>query len=486
MEAAIVESGAHRRLFSRFAVGAVLATTTFSVMSGFLNGFIQAAPEESQAASDSQRPTRTRQRFPDFKFDFMPPAGQYAGSKPLFRLSQDFPHVCPQVKDDQDLVDLLEIDFDEPDLKKRKWYDYLIAVRDYCFRDNIDPKGTLATDVSYDDDWQQEGTFRKWYHVPWQHFGDKGREGIHGLTREASAKPGQLGPKQVREHDTYAVAVYNAIGGYTIGQVWEEQFEPRLDAAIFEEGTVVAKVLFTQADESEVPFLHDALVWEAYVRDPADRTKRKVQKLRLLQMDVMVRDNRARKTGGWVFGTYCYNGSVDEKNKWRRLVPVGIQWGNDENYDDWAENDEHTDLRPLKGKHNPKLKETIINHDDKDLPAQHLGWGGRLNGPADYYRSSCVSCHSTAQYPGSSPQHPDFEGLGHEPGDEQWMRWFRNLDCGESFDSKTATKKRPFTMDFSLQLQIGIENFYKWKSATMGGYFTFRDDTFEPVSEPQK
>ena len=41
-------------------------------------------------------------------------------------------------------------------------------------------------------------------------------------------------------------------------------------------------------------------------------------------------------------------------------------------------------------------------------------------------------------------------------------------------------------MDFSLQLQIGIENYYQWKSTAMGGYFTFRDETHPVSSEPTK
>src|SRR5207249_1753973 len=123
--------------------------------------------------------------------------------------------------------------------------------------------------------------------VPWQHVGEKGREGINGLTREATAQPKQLAFTQKDKFQTHAVAMYNPPGGHTIGRVWANQFEPDPTVARFPVGTVVVKVLFTQADETQVPYLKNPIVWKAYVQDPADATKRKVQDLRLLQMDIM-------------------------------------------------------------------------------------------------------------------------------------------------------------------------------------------------------
>jgi len=466
----------HRRLTSAaLAIAVAGAIVGGSVGDDAAKNAGSSKPSKARpAAHDRVRPM---QRFPDFKLNSKPPDDQYSGK--LFRLSQDFPLEPLGVADDPAVAAILKIPYDQNDDEKN-WLKYLTAVRDYCFEGNIDLRDA-PPETAYADDWQRESTFKNWFHVPWQHSGDKGREGIHGLTREASTRAGQLGPEQVHVHDTHAVAVYNRIGGYTIGQVWKDQFDPNPHAAVFKAGTVVVKVLFTQAGEDEVPYLHDGLVWKAYVRDPQDSTKKKVQNLRLLQMDVMVRDPRADKTGGWVFGTYCYNGSVKAENKWRRLVPVGIQWGNDPQFDDWQANQDRTSPFPTKRGAQKHLTQSIIN-DSEDLPPQHLGWGGRLNGPADYYRSSCMSCHATAQYPGHSPQHPDFKSLGHEPGDKNWMLWFRNLKCGESFNS--TDPKRALTTDFSLQLQIGFENFYTWKSSVMGGYFTFRDDTHEVLSEP--
>lgn len=111
------------------------------------------------------------------------------------------------------------------------------------------------------------------------------------------------------------------------------------------------------------------------------------------------------------------------------------------------------------------LVRTIINP-GKELPQQHLGYGARLNGPVDYYNSSCISCHSTAQYPAVAPLNPDFTRAGIKPGSEAWMQWFRNVPCGTGFSPGAA-----YSMDYSLQLAASLQNFYEWKSGTQKGYF---------------
>src|SRR5262249_25014793 len=121
-------------------------------------------------------------------FGYLPPQDQYKG--PLFKLSQDYPPMKVVAKK----PDCLSIPFNEND-KEQNWLKYLLAVRDYCFQGNIEV------------DWDvRNNTVRKWYHAPWQHWGRNGREGIRGLTREATAKPGQLAPTQTSRFQTYAVA----------------------------------------------------------------------------------------------------------------------------------------------------------------------------------------------------------------------------------------------------------------------------------------
>jgi hypothetical protein len=381
-------------------------------------------------------------RYPDF--GFMPPARLYEGR--VFRLSQDYPKESPPAAD---VPAICRTDFGK---LKKNWKRYLLDVRDYCFLGNV-----LGGDV--EDDWRVENNKQnRWYHMPWQHYGPSGREGIHGLTKEAPVQVRQLAWTQTYSGgQTYAVAFYNEFGGYTLGQVWKDHQHPAkgMKKIAFPVGTVICKVLFVDIPPEQVPSLNPPLQWQGYVTENYQSTKRSIRKLSLIQMDIMVRHKDA--PSGWIFGTFQYNGrrkgAKGAKTLWENLVPLGLQWGNDP---DVREN--NSNPQPVKTMINPKLKETVINPDAEELPPTHLGWNGRLNGPVDNPMSTCMSCHMTASAPQRSQISPLFEANPPAPGSEEWMRWFQNLRCGESFD------KRTLATDFSLQLAISLQNFRAWRN----------------------
>jgi len=383
-------------------------------------------------------------RFPDF--GYMLPG--YKG--PVFRLSQDYPTTVPN----SPLPDFFQTDF------RKDWRKYLEQVQAYCFEGN--------TEVDFR---VERNTKRKWYHMPWQHYGPQGREGFHGLTQEAPVQAYQLAATQsIDTAGAVAVGFYNDIGGYTIGEVWNNHYAPNHSKNVaFKNGAVLFKLLFVTLPESvaaqQVPWLANGLWWDAYVvsnfdnmakPNPADyRYKTRVA---LVQMDIMVRDDRA--PNGWIFGNFQYNGAMNKPNKWMNLVPVGIMWGEDPEDSTNASNP-----KPTKTIINPNLKETIINPDANELPPTHLGWNSRLNGPVDNPMSSCYSCHSTAEYPQYALMSPLFNPdtlKNNPPGSQGWMRWFRNLKCGEPFTPEAHS------MDFSLQLAISLQNFYDWKYQQAG------------------
>ncbi|MGH9457677.1 MAG: hypothetical protein ACRD2J_08575, partial [Thermoanaerobaculia bacterium] len=164
--------------------------------------------------------------------------------------------------------------------------------------------------------------------------------------------------------------------------------------------------------------------------------------------------------------SFAYNGQLGNANKYLNLVPIGVQWGNDP--DDRTNT---TNPYPFtETKPNPALEETVV-FDTPELPPQHLGWNGRLNGPADLNTVSCLSCHITAQYPqitalvppGSVPdggQEPPPQG-----GTPEWMQWFVNQRCA------TPTDERAYSTDFSFQIAIALQNFANVKSAASQGYW---------------
>jgi hypothetical protein len=213
----------------------------------------------------------------------------------------------------------------------------------------------------------------------------------------------------------------------------------------FSDGTVSLKLLFTEASVAQVPYLAGSREWEANIFENAEakvatETKRTIKKLRLLQVDVAVRDERADSDGGgWVFGTFTYNKDYASQSiavpPWSHLQPIGLMWGNDE------------DVTYAASRAGKALKQTVISASPV-LPYQHLGWGGRLSGPVDNRFSSCISCHATAQFPIQDlvPLNEQFDSAG-------WRKWFRNIKSGDVFNPPGES------LDYSLQLGTGIGNF---------------------------
>jgi hypothetical protein len=365
---------------------------------------------------------------------------------PTFKLSQNYPNSSAQ-----DQMPWKSFDF------HTQPRDYLYTVLAYVLDGNIDV------------DWRiQDNPKRKWYHVPWMEWDTYGREYVRGLTRERSGKLVELtgtgNPATTAQ--SWAVGFYNSPGGYTIGQVWKNPNQPDPSVSQFPEGTVVAKLLFTQFDETTLPFLRGSLVWPAAIhKDPtctrlpplADgsdppkcvRMAPKDVHLYLLQVDVAIKDNRAGKSG-WIFGTFTYNGNLtsDQSNllpsgpPWNRLVPVGLMWGND------------PQLVPGSGA-SPNESITL----DTGL-FEHLGCAKRLVGPIDNPVSACISCHMQAQFP-VSPKSIVPAKCDSAP---QNMSYFQNLSPTDVFDPSV---QGAVALDFSLQMQYGIRAFHLANPAAM-------------------
>ena len=158
--------------------------------------------------------------------------------------------------------------------------------------------------------------------------------------------------------------------------------------------------------------------------------------VRLLQIDVAVKDARAGATG-WYFATYAYDRTVAGNSVWRKMVPVGLMWGNDPN--------------------GPPIVDSWINPGAPAYAKAHLGVQGRLNGPVDNPVSACMSCHSTAQAPSLADIRPPTGGACFPLR----SNWFRNLPGTQAFGRfdpegsvcETSTTGITLTAaDYSLQL----------------------------------
>lgn len=336
----------------------------------------------------------------------------------VFRMSQDY----PATEQPDDAMPWLAFD------PRTAPSDYIRAALDHFYDGNI--RSDLET--SFDPELNSK---RAWFHAPWQNspLDVNGREPIHGLTRERVSRPFELSEAQDLQWNNYAVGFYNAPGGYTIGQVWADHGKPDASkASSLPDGTVAAKLLFTTAPTTQVPYLAGAPEWDAYVyADPNDprptlQSPRAVMKVRLLQIDIAVKDSRVASTTGWVFGTFVYGGGPGGAagEGWSNVEPVGVMWGNDPGFSGSGD-----------------LQETWIN---PKVTMPHLGFQGRLNGPVDNKISSCLSCHSTAQIPVGQMVPP----TGGSP-----VRWFRNIPSGTPFDEGSQP------LDYSLQIMVGLRAF---------------------------
>jgi hypothetical protein len=358
-------------------------------------------------------------------------------SSPTFSLSQNYPATLPAT----------EMPWKAYNFRTQP-REYLYAVLAYILEGNIEV------------DWRiQDNAKRRWYHVPWMEWDTYGREYVRGLTRERNGNLSELtgvgDPATAKRAQSWAVGFYNPPGGFTIGQVWKDPNNPAKEASQFPEGTVVAKLLFTEFSESDLPFLQGSLTWKAAIHadptcrrvgpqtdgsDPPNCARTPPKDLRLVQLDVAVKDKSVLPMQ-WVFGTFAYNGALKNDQSsllpggppWNRLVPVGITWGNDRTLDPQS-GSKPTESIPL----------------DTGL-YQHLGCGGRLVGPIDNPASACLSCHMQAQFsvsleslvPAKCEKAANYE-------------YFQNLGPTDVFDRSIAGA---VALDFSLQMQYALRAF---------------------------
>jgi hypothetical protein len=435
-------------------------------------GAALAASSDDAARNSLARGNCVRGTFKSYYLEGQggdPPAS-YKGR--VYKLSQDYPAKLPPQED----YPWLKIPFKnggpvDPEA-------YLKALLDYGLDGNIQV-----------DFYVQDNQIRKWYSLPWMDWntevksdwpGTDGREFIHGLTHEFDSEGNTFGESQREFVDTWAQAYVNDRYAFGVGQVYCNPNDPKPGALnpdptglnSMANGSYVIKLLFSTVNEQELPTVKGAFTWDADIyadKSPRDRNagplskfERKIGKIRLIQIDLQVRDDRS--TTGWLLGTYGYDGRLPGDAPWKRMVPLGLQWGN---------NPTVTYAETCSGPNGPcnynKLTEQWINvQAAKDLATpplsfDHLGYGGRLAGPVDNPKSSCMGCHQTAGFP-SVPILAEFAPNGAvanldaktRPQEAQTLRmmYFGNVPGGIVFSDTQL-----FSSDYSLQLSLGLQNF---------------------------
>lgn len=434
------------------------------------------APVGANASSDEVRNANAKKgcergKFKDYYLqgEGGDPSSDYTGR--VFKLSQSYPDTLPAMED----YPWLKIDFENggpTDPAK-----YLQALLDFGLEGNVDV-----------DFYVEDNTVRSWFSMPWMDWnsevaadwpGTDGREFVHGLTHEFDSFAKTLSSYQNVFVDTWSGAYYNDRAAFGIGQVFCDPNSPDPSALNpdpqglnnFADGSFIIKLLFSTVDTAQLPTMDGALEWQAdiYVeKDPSVRNKgpiskyeRQVQSIGLLQIDVAVRDDRSLT--GWLFGTFAYDGRLDGATAWDKMVPLGLQWGNNPKvtYDETCDD-------------NGICKQTLLTQQwinesavtefsTPPVSLDHLGYGGRLAGPVDNPKASCMGCHQTAGFPPVSIE-PESSTLAAVLGlddtktaaDHQdfRMNFYNNVVAGTAFSDSQL-----YSSDYSLQLSMALNNF---------------------------
>ena len=279
----------------------------------------------------------------------------------------------------------------------------------------------------------QKNKNRYWCHMPWMHVGAAGREAIHGMTKERDLVPSTRIPiyNNATPGSNWGVAYFNGPGCETIGDVFgsasNPKHEPDFTQADFGDGTVIIKMLFTTAD---FPEIQGAYKWRASVSG-AGSTDRSIQDVRHIQMDIAVKDSSLKGAipalNNWVMAGFYYDPNYDFDKELKQVLGAENPLKGLPNIPK-----ELFKMRPIgvqTGFESPEKGETII------FPGSFAnGSGGRLNGPADNPKTSCLGCHGAAG-----------TGASMIPG-------FLSMRMYEPYQQKPA-------LDFNQQFALAKENY---------------------------
>ena len=267
----------------------------------------------------------------------------------------------------------------------------------------------------------------RWCHMPWLNVGDSGRELIHGLTKERDLEKSEIYPNvnatKEKEGSDWGIGFYNDIACASMHQVFgseQKTIAPDFLNKKFPDGSVSVKILFTTAQLNE---LNGSFAWTANV-SPAKSTSRKLREVKMVQIDVAVKDSTLigtkKEIDHWMMTTYYYDASYISGSAHAftgnlagllKMRPIGIQTGFD-----------------------PAT--SIIFKGSKTNSVDNVYYGANprlLNGPADNPKGSCLSCHGVA---GTSAKMV--------PGVKDFNHYMTIKDKGLDFSQQMALAKRNY------------------------------------------
>ncbi len=133
-----------------------------------------------------------------------------------------------------------------------------------------DPSGYMKSILNYvikvnarpDIDWRiEDNKEERWCDAPWFYML---REPLHGMTSERWSRPKELHALQTDWEQNFAVGIYNDVACYGFGQIWGDPAFPKTRGFALAEGALSAKMLFSSATPSQVPYLYVTIAHPAH------------------------------------------------------------------------------------------------------------------------------------------------------------------------------------------------------------------------------
>jgi hypothetical protein len=335
-----------------------------------------------------------------------------------------------------------------------------------------------------------------WYNEPWTGYI---REATDGMYVGSSPFMPDLfnGSGLTKPFTTYVLTFYDRRAAHSLYNVWgATATTPKIAAGTpqFAEASVVVKAAFSTANADVWPVMQGARQWTLYISTNAtkDRGRDAAPKLdptSFFQFDIIVKDSKSAPQTGWVFSTLVYDKDAPGTDFWDKMVPLGAMWGND----------------PQATSPDQPLTQNWINPAAPAYAKMTLGWGGRLSGPNDgavndaivdepvpvlkpkLPSSSCMSCHSVAEWPlksfllptSSDPQQFGPSGCVNSDylvmwapgstgetklGSPRWTHWFQSRSGAEPADSGTIA--------FDYDMVFTFKSLTAWQSVQPGARAT--------------
>lgn len=325
---------------------------------------------------------------------------------------------------------------------------------------------------------------RTWCHTPWLNVTEKGREAIHGLTKEFPIRTTSVYtvPEDIEKNEdavTWGIAFFNkkVCDGYVKFFDQQDMIRQMRDNApkfVGGDGAVSFKLLFNAMPDWR---RHMAGQWtganglEAYnwwthvsharqddkVKN-GDESIRQLMNVAHVQLDISLSDSRLLGTSSvlkhWLMTTYYFDPSynnefladMDIPEALKHMRPVGLQFG-------LNAGESHI----FEGSHNNHRPGKANGGDGTELPYAET----RLNGPVDNIEGSCLGCHAAS----GLRFNPGPMGELKKPRPEQDRSQFPPMTFmnNKQYADYISDARRTGGFDFNMQLDKAMRNFVNSK-----------------------